>query len=590
MGGGGNNRRTDNRFDRGGFGGGMNRPNPWGGDNMGGNFRQGGGNSGGMNNDVLSLANSLVNNLLRNQNHPPSLLDLPNRGGYGGGRDGRFNDRMGGFNRNMPNRRNGPPGARQKNDKLGAIKGGIRKRNPVSSAKKVLAKNAKDDASPDANNSNLSAKNVKKESKYADVPNVMFYCHMCKKHMWDAVSFENHVKGRTHMMMRDGVEESYRLRANMIRQEAKIDEQLKTIELERRSRMGKGGKGNRREYCTMCDLHFFGHLSTHRKSDGHLQLKKFLHPRCGDCSQEFPNRIDFDNHMLTPDHMKKAHANKSNKPERRKNALVIYTEEDELKDLREDKPVTKKETDEAEEAMETDETAVEKNGQNGEAKEGEEKEEKEDATEEGKAAEEKPAEAVEPEDVILDVGDEEEVPIEIENRVPKYNCNRKIGPSSIHHVDCFECYICNRFFDTERTVEVHTRTVTHHRNFVKFLNERSNDTKIAQRRAQAALEEIERKKKKLEEIANGEAGEKKDGDETYDPSEETGENDKTGDETMESQDGDEQFEDANQTVKEDVVQAPEPEPEPEPVVEVKASPKPTPQRAVRGRAGRGRRN
>lgn len=59
------------------------------------------------------------------------------------------------FNRNMPNRRNGPPGARQKNDKLGAIKGGIRKRNPVSSAKKVLAKNAKDDASADANNSNL---------------------------------------------------------------------------------------------------------------------------------------------------------------------------------------------------------------------------------------------------------------------------------------------------------------------------------------------------------------------------------------------------------------------------------------------------
>lgn len=59
------------------------------------------------------------------------------------------------FNRNMPNRRNGPAGARQKNDKLGAIKGGIRKRNPVSSAKKVLAKNAKDDASADANNSNL---------------------------------------------------------------------------------------------------------------------------------------------------------------------------------------------------------------------------------------------------------------------------------------------------------------------------------------------------------------------------------------------------------------------------------------------------
>lgn len=92
MGGGQNNRRNDNNrsFDRGGYGN-LNRPSPWGGDNTGGNFRQGGG----MNNDVLSLANSLVNNLLRNQNQPPSLLDLPNRGGYGN-RDnfGRFDDRL----------------------------------------------------------------------------------------------------------------------------------------------------------------------------------------------------------------------------------------------------------------------------------------------------------------------------------------------------------------------------------------------------------------------------------------------------------------------------------------------------------------
>lgn len=109
--GGGGNRRNDNNRQGGGGGyggggggygnGGMNRPNPWGGDNSGGgNYRQGGGGGGGggggMNPDVLSLANSLVNNLLRNQNHPPSLLDLPNRGGYGGGRDnfGRFDNGM----------------------------------------------------------------------------------------------------------------------------------------------------------------------------------------------------------------------------------------------------------------------------------------------------------------------------------------------------------------------------------------------------------------------------------------------------------------------------------------------------------------
>lgn len=98
MNGGGNRRNDNNRnFDhRGGYGNNINRQiNPW--DNNaggGGNFRQGGG--GGMNNDVLSLANSLVNNLLRN-NQPPSLLDLPQRGGgYGNQLNfGRFDDRNG---------------------------------------------------------------------------------------------------------------------------------------------------------------------------------------------------------------------------------------------------------------------------------------------------------------------------------------------------------------------------------------------------------------------------------------------------------------------------------------------------------------
>lgn len=211
----------------------------------------------------------------------------------------------------------------------------------------------------DAGGNNKDAN--KKESKYADVPNVMFYCHMCKKHMWDATSFENHVKGRTHLMMREGVEESYRLKANMIRQEAKIEEQLKSIELERLKRMGKAGKGNfRREYCTMCDLNFYGHLTAHRKTDGHLNLKKFLHPKCLDCSLEFPNRIDFDGHILSPEHMKRAFITKSNKPEKRKNQLTIYTEEDELKDLKEEKDEKKKEkkTTDADESMETDETTT----------------------------------------------------------------------------------------------------------------------------------------------------------------------------------------------------------------------------------------
>lgn len=432
--------------------------------------------------------------------------------------------------------------------------------------------------------------------------------------MWDASSFENHVKGRTHLMMKDGVEESYRLRANMIRQEAKIEEQLKAIEVERLKRMGKSAKGNnRREYCTMCDLHFFGHLSSHRKTDGHLQLKKFLHPRCGECAQEFANRIDYDTHLLMPEHMKKAFITRANKPERTKNDLIIYTEEDELKDLKEEKeekkPVEKKdettdvEMKENEEGGAVGEDVVAT--ENGIKTEGEDVEIADaDAVKEQEKA---PEPAPEPEDVILDFADGDEVPIEVETKIPKYNCNRKIGYSLLSKLDCFRCYLCGRFFDTEKTAEIHSRTVTHHRNFVKFLNEKANDAKIAQKRAAAALEESERKKRKLEAALNGEPkegeeeenGDKNEGDESYDPSEETGET-KDGDETMESQDGEEQFEDANVSIVkdepvEDITEV-VPTPVVTPVVEVSAPiviKEEVPQSPVkatpnRNRGGRGR--
>lgn len=385
---------------------------------------------------------------------------------------------------------------------------------------------------------------------------------MCKKHMWDAASFENHVKGRTHMMMKDGVEESYRLRANMIRQEAKIEEQLKTIELERLKRMGKGSKGNpRREYCTMCDLHFFGNLSSHRKTDGHLQLKKFLHPRCGECAQEFSNRIDYDTHLLMPEHMKKAFVTRANKPERRKNALVVYTAEDELKDLKEEKEVRKKAA-AAKKVAAAAAAAAAGAGEGGDEKEGGTKveggasaaaatnadgtpadepmdEEDDDDDDDEKAAvdgdggdapnkssegaggddDETGADAnaedadkttasgaadasmAEAEDVILDYSDGDDVPCEVEGKIPKYNCHRQIGFSMLHKLDCFECHLCGRFFDTERTAEIHSRTMTHHRNFVKFLNDKSNDTKIAEKRAAAAQEENDRKRRKLEAAA-----------------------------------------------------------------------------------------
>lgn len=321
-------------------------------------------------------------------------------------------------------------------------------------------------------------------------------------------------------MMKEGVEESYHMKANMLRQEGKIAEQLKSIEIDRLKRLGKQIRAANqvREYCAMCDLHFYGHLSTHRKSDGHLELKKFLHPKCDDCTTEFHNRAEYDSHLLSPEHMKTCKVPPSYKSdESRRNRLHILTEADELQGLREEKPKKDKKDDEKE-----GEGAGEEGG---EKKEGEamETETAEGNDDEAKGDDEEDKPEVEP---ILDFKDGDEIGPEIETKIPKYNCKRQVGFSLVSKLTCYECHICDKYFDSEVTAEIHSRTFNHHRMFVKFLNEKANEIKIAQKRAAAAAaEETERQKRiKLDDEAKvaEEGGEKSD---LYDPSEATGDDD-----------------------------------------------------------------
>jgi len=241
--------------------------------------------------------------------------------------------------------------------------------------------------------------------------------------MWDANSFENHIKGRTHLMMREGIEESYRLKANMIRQEAKIAEQLKSIEFDRLKRMGKS-KQRQLDYCTMCDLNFHGHISTHRKSEGHLQLKKFLHPKCIECNKEFATRIDYDTHLLSAEHLKKAAESNTKVGERKRQTLPISTEEEETRDLR--LPQKRKKKPAKKEGEAADGEAKKEGGGDGEAAEGDEAEGDEakegeegaDETKEGEELnesqeEEEVALPVDPEDCILDFTDGDEIPSEV---------------------------------------------------------------------------------------------------------------------------------------------------------------------------------
>ncbi|XP_017111883.1 zinc finger protein on ecdysone puffs isoform X2 [Drosophila elegans] len=589
--------------------GGMNM-SPWesqnpGGGQFGNNMRQGGGQ---MNAQAINLASNLLNNLFRNQN-PPSLLDLPRGGGGMGNRNqrgGPMVSRGGGAGNRLNNRRGQGGGFQNRNATGGGPKppqkqggGGIRKQNAFDRAKKLLAKNANQNKKKEPTPGEKKIESPSKESPYASVPNDMFYCHLCKKHMWDANSFENHIKGRTHLMMREGIEESYRLKANMIRQEAKIAEQLKSIEFDRLKRMGKS-KQRQLDYCTMCDLNFHGHISTHRKSEGHLQLKKFLHPKCIECNKEFATRIDFDTHLLSAEHLKKAAESNTKVGERKRQTLPISTEEEETRDLRlpqkRKKKPAKKEGDAADGEAKKDGAGGDGEAAEGEEGEGEEAKEGEEAADETKEGEElnesqeeeEVALPVDPEDCILDFTDGDEIPSEVDTRLPKYNWQRAVGPGLISKLECYECSVCSKFFDTEVTAEIHSRTATHHRNFLKFINEKSSDTKIAQKRAAAALEENERKKRKVEETEtpaadNAAAEETAEGaeGELYDPSEATGDDDDIemvednaegegegeGDEEIEGEgedDGAGQDNGEEEMEAQDEEQEAEPEPEPEP--------------------------
>ncbi|XP_055611466.1 zinc finger protein on ecdysone puffs isoform X2 [Uranotaenia lowii] len=549
-------RNNNNRRSGGGGGYGNNygagRINPW-------DTSVGGGRT---NTDALTLANSLINNLLRNQNQnkvPPSLLD--------GVQSSRFDD-MNGFNfiRNRyGNNRNN----------RGPQRGGIRKPDAFSRSKNVLAKNSQNkkkndkDASSssskrESNNNNKQGANKKgnssatgsgkqsKQSPYADVSNECLYCHMCDKHMYDATSFENHITGRTHRVMKESIEESYRMRATLLRQEARIAEQLKTIEIDRLKRMGKAKNYSKmREYCPMCELFFYGHIIAHRRSEKHLDLKRFLHPKCDDCELEFHNRTEYDDHLLSVVHMKNCKTKPSRLDiERKTKQLVISTAADELLDIREETAPKNKKKDKdaassaAKKTEQTKTSAVAgESGENGEAKADSTTADEKPAAEDGAAEESKPDDDVpedeivkeeESEDCILDYKVGDEIAPEIENKLPRYNKNRALGVSLIGNLECIECRICHKFFDSEATSEIHSRTHSHYRAFIRFLNEKALEVRIAQKRAAVRQEEAEAAKKlKLaaEEKKAGENGdaEKKDS-ELYDPSEATEE--ESGDASM----------------------------------------------------------
>jgi len=163
---------------------------------------------------------------------------------------------------------------------------------------------------------------------------------------------------------------------------------------------------------------------------------------------------------------------------------------------RKDKKKKPKEDDKV--AGKTDKVEKMEVDESGEAKKPDSAEAEVEKKEEAEKEEPEPEPEVESPDVLLDVTEDTVIDVEIENKLPKYNQHRAVATSMIGKLECFECRLGFKYFDTEKTCEIHARTFNHHRNFIKYLNDRSAVTKIAQKRVAAALVESERKRLKLE--------------------------------------------------------------------------------------------
>ncbi|XP_003427391.1 zinc finger protein on ecdysone puffs isoform X2 [Nasonia vitripennis] len=309
-----------------------------------------------------------------------------------------------------------------------------------------------DDADKDDGDKGTGKKSAARhaESRYAEVPISNMFCHVCNKHMWDGYSFENHLRGRAHQLMMDKLDESYKLKVELMRHELRVAEEQRELSLTNSKRRGKKLSVDLsvREYCTMCDLNFYGTLSSHRKSEKHQQLKTFLHPRCFPCAKEFPSRIEYDEHCLTPTHMKNAVQNEEQRKIKKKEKLAkgeseIRSADDEEKDVGTDIIKGDKLDDSA---------------------------------------------AAADDDYVTEIPEGQ---IDAKLKIPSYKHCRtnqlSVGRSLVKEVTGYQCDKCRRFMLTEEDLVAHLRSITHYRNFI-------HEIKTLQAAAESAAKAEQEKK------------------------------------------------------------------------------------------------
>ncbi|XP_057670266.1 zinc finger protein on ecdysone puffs isoform X1 [Diorhabda carinulata] len=430
------------------------------------------------------LALALSSLLQPQQQNPPSLLSLNTSGfsgrdrdfgQFGRGRDFRRHEpysknRQGGFNRNRKGQNQKKKDDIKKEEVSGdeANEEGETKRDW-----KDEKNNSEDKKEETEEEAKLRKEKEEKEGPYYDIPVKLLSCFVCNKEMWDGESMKKHVKGRAHRQMLDSLEESIHITVNILRENMRLLEEKKLIELNRVQRVTKRfNKPEPESHCNMCDLKFLGKIIAHRKTEGHQRLKHYLHPNCRLCSKEFPSRMEWIEHRLSPDHLRKLAKNLAEKAGGADGSDIIEDEEEEANDL----PL--------------------------------------------EPLLEEPLE-MEAENPILEFTDNLSG---LQNLMPVYKADRAVATESLQQFCGFVCELCHRSFTNEDLAQKHLKTRRHHAKFVEALKLKFKE----QQKREKEAKEAEMKK---EAEKNGQEGDLYDPDE---PTQETQEDTTMeGDTTME---------------------------------------------------------
>ncbi|CAH1126451.1 unnamed protein product [Ceutorhynchus assimilis] len=502
---GGNNRPNFSQQPFHSGGGGV---NPW---------QGGGGNQGGLipqlSNQSLALALTSLLQPQQQQHHqqPPSLLSLNTAGGFsnnygnrfGGGGISRNRDirRHEPYNKNRGNfgRKRSPPrnqkGNQQKKAKTDGKKKDEKKPDGTTTGEEEENTDSKRDWKDEKNGESKEGGDAEKEpankeGKYAGVPSKYLNCFVCNKQMWDGESMAKHVRGRAHHEMLKALEESIHICVNILRENLRLAEERKAIEYNRQNRQRKFSQRRGEppmSHCAMCDLKFMGKIVIHRRGEGHQRLKRYLHPTCRMCDKEYPSRIEWIEHCLTPEHLKRVHESTEKKLGGKDGDEIVEGGENE-----EEEPETENNVELNLDPL-LDETLN-----------------------------------MEGEDVILEVDDNLE---NLTNRLPAYKKDRPLATNSLSEFVGWKCDLCHRSFADQDDADAHLKTKKHFYRFIEVIKEKHDreekrkkaekDAALKAEREAKIKENGEKEGEVAEEVAE-EGGEEAEGDqEMYDPSEAT---------------------------------------------------------------------